>query len=117
MADYTERTEKYYVVKVSKNNERIRYVNMNRFNGLLTEREDKEGMSFDDATDAQTLVGYLNKLYERYGMDFHCYRVSNVENSTHVIRNLPEEYQAIVNEHFGVVEEAPTTDETKEPTT
>lgn len=114
MADYTERTEKYYVVKVSKNNERIMYVNMNQYNGLLTEREDKEGMGFDDATDAQTLVGYLNKLYEQYSMDFHCYRVSNVENSTHIIRNLPEEYQAIVNKHFGVVEEAPTTDEAPE---
>ncbi|MEZ2459296.1 hypothetical protein ACBR55_12015 [Salinicoccus roseus] len=112
MADYTERTEKYYVVKVSKNNARIMYVNMNQFNGLLTEREDKEGMGFDDAVDAQTLVGSLNNLYEKYSMNFHCYRVSNVENSTHVIRNLPEDYQAIVNAHFGVVEEAPPTDET-----
>lgn len=112
MADYTERTEKYYVVKVSKNNERIMYVNMSQYNGLLTEREVKEGMGFDDATDAQTLVGYLNKLYEQYGMDFHCYRVSNVENSTHIIRNLPEDYQAIVNKHFGVVEEEAPTDET-----
>lgn len=118
MADYTERTEKYYVVKVSKRNNSIKYVSVNDYNGLLTERDDKDSSSFDDAQTANMLVGYLNNLYEKLGMDFYCYRVSNIENSTHIIRDLPDEYKAIVNEHFGVEEttDETTTGETTEPT-
>lgn len=113
MANVTSREIVFYVAKVGLRDKQVRYVAMNDYNGLIREQDQKDGMGIVDQTKAGKLMNLLNALYEAFGHEFHCYLVKDVENSTHVVTNLPEEYQSIVNELYGSSE---TTDNATDET-
>lgn len=113
MENITTVNNLYYVAKVSKRDRNVRFVKPSPYNGLFNESETKDNMSFKDATHANTVVSYLNKIYELMQFDFYCYLVRIAENNTHVVTGVPEEYANIVNDYLNP---APTTASTVEST-
>ncbi|RPF54725.1 hypothetical protein [Abyssicoccus albus] len=114
MANVTSQEIVFYVAKVGLRDKQVRYISMNDYNGLFREQDQKDGMGIVDQTQAGKLMNFLNALYEAFEYDFHCYIVQDVENSTHVVTNLPEEYQAIVNDLYG---ESETSEEATDEST
>ena len=115
MANYQNINEKTYVAKVSLRTEAVEFLHINEFNGGTTMRPELEGVGYDDVQKANRIATHLNSIYETLGLGFYCYVVRTVENNTHVITNIPDEYKTIVNNFFGVTPEEETTEE--EPTT
>lgn len=107
----------FSVAKVSKQRKTVEFISLTEFNGLFNARENMEAGAMKNAKLANMIVTYMNNLYLEAGLDFYCYLVRNVENSTHVISDIPEEYQTIVTQYFQTEEPTTETPVEDEPTT
>lgn len=117
MANLTDRTDKYYVAKVSQRNRTVEFMNVSNISGAISYRSEMEGGSYEDASTANRVAAYLNNIYKELGLDIYCYRVSSAESNVHTIANAPDEYKAIVREYLGVEEDEEEEEEEEEEST
>lgn len=110
MTNLTDRTDKYYVAKVSKRSNTVEFMNVSNISGAISFRTDMESGHLSDAGVANRIANFLNGIYKELGMEIYCYRVNSAETNVHAISNASDEYKAIVRAHYGQLpeeEEAP----------
>ena len=117
MANYTSRTDKYFVAKVSMRNQSVEYVNVSNISGAISFRSEMESGSYDDPVTANKIAAHLNGIYEELGLEIYCYRVASAETNNHAIANAPQEYQDVVRRFFGEEPDTPEEEEEEEEAT
>lgn len=104
MTNLTDRTDKYYVAKVSKRSNAVEFMNVSNISGAISFRPDMESGHFDESAKATRIAAHLNNLYAEIGLEIYCYRVASAETNTHTINNAPAEYRDIVRAYYGQLE-------------
>lgn len=117
MEDKQNIETRFYVGRINKKQNIVEVVSYDDWNGLFTTNsEPTPAQSFPDAPQANRIITALNGMYDDKGVtDFRCYLLRNVENLTHVVGDIDENFSAVFNAYFNVEEDVPTEPPAEEP--
>lgn len=102
MADLQNIETRFYVGRINKRNEVVEVVSFDEWNGLFgVNSVPNPQFAFSKQAHANRVIALLNNVYDDNGVtDFRCYLLRNIENMTHVVGEIDEEFQSIFDNFF-----------------
>ena len=118
MADLQNIETRFYVGRINKRNNVVEVISFDEWNGLFgVNSVPSPQFAFSEAPHANRVITLLNKVYDDNGVtDFRCYLLRNIENMTHVVGDIDEDFKAIFDDFFKEEEETPEETTPEEPT-
>lgn len=109
MADLQNIETRFYVGRINKRNNVVEVVSFDEWNGLFgVNSVPSPQFAFSEPAHANRVINALNGVYDDKGItDFRCYLLRNVENMTHVVGDVDEDFRAIFDDFFNDEEEVP----------
>lgn len=116
MADVQNVETRFYVGRINKPNATVEIIAYDEWNGLfMINSIATPQYAFPEQRQANILVNSLNNFYDEIGADdYRCYLLRNVENLTHVVGDIDENFKEVFNRYFNIDEDGNVIEPTPE---
>lgn len=97
---------RFYVGRINKRSGVVEVVSFDEWNGLFgVNSVPSPQYAFSEPAHANRVINALNGVYDDRGIkDFRCYLLRNVENMTHIVGDVDEDFRVIFDDFFKVEE-------------